>query len=75
MEYKSIAQMAEQWGVSDRRMRILCHQGKIDVHTARYQQNDSPYAKLFAEVDALKAELDKTTRSPRENHSYYMTNS
>lgn len=79
MEYKSVAQMAEQWGISDRRVRILCQQGKIDSvirkgrawlipadakkpidgRTTRYQQNDSPYAELFAEVDALKAELDK----------------
>lgn len=79
MEYRSVTQMAEQWGVSDRRVRILCQQGKIDGvirkgrtwlipadaekpidgRTTRYQRNDSPYAKLFAEVDALKAELDK----------------
>ena len=79
MEYKSVAQMAEQWGISDRRVRILCQQGKIDGvirkgrawlipadaekpidgRTTRYQRNDSPYVELFAEVDALKAELDK----------------
>ena len=79
MEYRSVAQMAEQWGISDRRVRILCQQGKIngvirkgrawlipantdkpiDGRTTRYQRNDSPYAELFAEVDALKAELDK----------------
>lgn len=29
MEYKSVAQMAEQWGISERRVRILCQQGKI----------------------------------------------
>ena len=71
--------MAEQWCISDRRVRILCQQGKIDGvirkgrawlipadaekpidgRTTRYQRNDSPYAELFAEVDALKAELDK----------------
>ena len=79
MEYKSVAQMAEQWGISDRRVRILCQQGKIDGvirkgrawlipadaekpidgRTTRYQRNDSPYSELFAEVDALKTELDK----------------
>lgn len=79
MEYKSVAQMAEQWGISDRRVRILCQQSKIDGvirkgrawlipadadkpidgRTTRYQRNDSPYVELFAEVDALKAELDK----------------
>ena len=79
MEYRSVAQMAEQWGVSDRRVRILCQQGKIggvirkgrawlipadaekpiDGRTTRYQRNDSPYVELFAEVDTLKADLDK----------------
>lgn len=79
MEYRSVAQMAEQWGISDRRVRILCQQSKIDGvirkgrawlipadtekpidgRTTRYQRNDSPYAELFSEVDALKAELDK----------------
>lgn len=79
MEYRSVAQMAKQWGVSDRRVRILCQQGKIsgiirkgrawlipadaekpiDGRTTRYQRNDSSYAELFAEVDALKAKIDK----------------
>ena len=79
MEYITVAQAAEQWGISDRRVRILCQQGKIDGvirkgrawmipadaekpidgRTTRYQRNDSHYAELFAEVDALKAELDK----------------
>ena len=79
MEYRSVAQMAEQWSISDRRVRILCQQGKIDGvirkgrawlipsdadkpidgRTTRYQRNDSPYEELFAEVDAIKAELDK----------------
>lgn len=79
MEYKSVAQIAEQWGISDRRVRILCQQGKIDGvirkgrtwlipadaekpidgRTTRYHRNDSSCAELFAEVDALKAELDK----------------
>ena len=79
MKYITVAQAAEQWGISDRRVRILCQQGKIDGvirkgrawmipagaekpidgRTTRYQRNDSPYGALFAEVDALKAELDK----------------
>ena len=29
MEYISVKQAAEQWGISDRRVRILCSQGKI----------------------------------------------
>lgn len=79
MEYITVAQTAEQWGISDRRVRILCQQGKIDGvirkgrawmipagaekpvdgRTIRYQRNDSPYGALFAEVDTLKAELDR----------------
>ena len=31
----------------------------IDSRTKYYHQNDSPYAKHYSEVDALKAELDK----------------
>lgn len=30
MEYMKVTQAAEQWGVSDRRVRILCQQGKIE---------------------------------------------
>lgn len=30
MDYITVAQDAEQWNISDRRVRILCHQGKID---------------------------------------------
>lgn len=30
MEYMKVAQAAEQWGISDRRVRILCQQGKIE---------------------------------------------
>jgi len=79
MEYRSVAQIAEQWGISDRRVRTLCQQGKIegairegrswlipaaagrpaDGRTLRHQRNNSPYAELFAEADALKAELDQ----------------
>ena len=79
MEYKSVMQMAAQWGISDRRVRALCQQGKIrgavrkgrtwlipgnaekpvDGRATRYHRNDSPYAERFAEIDALKAELDK----------------
>lgn len=29
MEYRSVAQMAKQWGVCDRRVCILCQQGKL----------------------------------------------
>ena len=30
MGYKSVIQIAELWGISDRRVRILCQQGKIE---------------------------------------------
>jgi len=30
MEYISVKQAAEQWGLSDRRVRLLCEQGKIE---------------------------------------------
>ncbi|MCL2747365.1 MAG: Fic family protein [Oscillospiraceae bacterium] len=30
MDYVSVKQVAEQWGISDRRVRVLCEQGKID---------------------------------------------
>lgn len=79
VEYMSAAQIAEQWGISDRRVRILCQQGKVhgavhkgrawlipadakkptDGRSMRYQRNDSIYAKAFAEIDGLKAELEK----------------
>ena len=79
MEYKSAAQMATLWGISDRRVRILCQEGKIegvlrdgrtwripadaekpvDGRTTRYHRNDGAYAAWFAEVDALKQELDR----------------
>ena len=79
MEYKSVMQMAAQWGISDRRVRALCQQGKIrgavrkgrtwlipgnaekpvDGRATRYHRKDSPYAERFAEIDALKAELDQ----------------
>ena len=30
MEYMKVTQAAEKWGISDRRVRILCQQGKIE---------------------------------------------
>lgn len=30
MEYISVKQVAEQWGLSDRRVRLLCQQGRIE---------------------------------------------
>ena len=30
MDYLKVKQIAEQWGISDRRVRVLCEQGKIE---------------------------------------------
>lgn len=30
MDYLKVKQIAEQWGISDRRVRVLCQQGKIE---------------------------------------------
>lgn len=30
MDYLKVKQVAEQWGISDRRVRVLCEQGKIE---------------------------------------------
>jgi len=37
MGYMKVAEAAEQWGISDRRVRILCQQGKIEgvIHKGR----------------------------------------
>lgn len=79
MQYKTAAEMAKEWGISDRRVRILCQQGKIDGvvrsgrswliptdaakpvdgRSVRYQRNNRPTDPRFAEIDALKAELDR----------------
>ena len=35
MEYVSVVKIAEQWGISERRVRILCEQGKIEGVTRK----------------------------------------
>ena len=30
MEYLTAAEIAEKWGISSRRVRILCNEGRID---------------------------------------------
>ena len=30
LDYLKVKQVAEQWGISDRRVRVLCEQGKIE---------------------------------------------
>lgn len=78
MEYMTVLQASEKWGISDRRVRILCQQEKIpnvikrgraylipinaekpdDGRRTRYKRNNSLNDALFAEIDALKNELD-----------------
>lgn len=35
MEYRTVAEIAKQWGISDRRVRILCQEGKIEGVTRK----------------------------------------
>lgn len=78
MEYMTVLQASEKWGISDRRVRILCQQEKIpnvikrgraylipinaekpdDGRRMRYKRKNSLNDALFAEIDALKNELD-----------------
>lgn len=63
MEYKSVAQIAEQWGISDRRVRILCQQGKIDGAIRKNRTWLIP-------ADAEKPIDGRTTRYQRNNSPY-----
>lgn len=35
MEYLTAAEMAEKWGISSRRVRILCNEGRVDGATTK----------------------------------------
>lgn len=63
MEYKTTAQMAEQWGVSDRRIRILCQEGKIEgaAHKGRA---------WMIPADTMKPTDGRSLRY-KQNHSPY----
>ena len=39
MEYLSIRQLAEKWGISARRINVLCSEGRIEgaMHTAEFR--------------------------------------
>ena len=63
MEYKSVAQMSEQWGISDRRVRILCQQGKIDGVIRKGRAWLIP-------ADAEKPIDGRTTRYQRNDSPY-----
>ena len=52
-------QASEKWGISDRRIRVLCSEGKIPVDAkkpadGRYKSKES----LLAQIDRKKVELD-----------------
>lgn len=70
--YLSVKEIAEKWGISDRRVRILCTEGKIEgaVHEGRkwkipadaVKPEDGRYKSkesLIDIIDKKKAELDK----------------
>ena len=63
MEYKSVAQIAEQWGISDRRVRILCQQGKIDGVIRKGRT-------WLVPADAEKPIDGRTTRYQRNDSPY-----
>ena len=73
--YISVKQAAEKWGISDRRVRILCSEGKIPgviregrswkIPEEAKKPEDGRYrsaASLLEMIDRKKAELD--TRRP-----------
>ena len=73
--YMSVKQAAEKWGISDRRVRILCSEGKIPgviregrswkIPEEAKKPEDGRYrsaASLLEMIDRKKAELD--TRRP-----------
>src|SRR5699024_2450054 len=63
MEYKSAAQMAAQWGISDRRVRILCQEGKIEGVLRDGRTWRIP-------ADAEKPVDGRTTRYHRNDSAY-----
>jgi len=55
MEYMSVKQAAERWGISDRRARLLCEQGKIEGVTKQGRSYSIP-------VNAVKPVDRRTLR-------------
>lgn len=69
--YMTVKQAAEKWGISDRRVRILCAEGKISgvIHEGRRWMIPAETGKpadgrfkaaesLLAAIDRKKSELD-----------------
>ena len=70
--YLTVKQVAEKWKISDRRVRALCAQGKIDgafqdgrlwkIPIDAQKPSDSRYKStnsLLSQIDLKKQELDK----------------
>lgn len=63
MEYMKVTQAAEQWGISDRRVRILCQQGKIEGVIQKGRSYLIPY-------DAVKPIDGRTLRHKAVSEQY-----
>ena len=72
--YMSVKQAAEKWGISDRRVRVLCSEGKIPgvirvgrswkIPEEAKKPEDGRYRSaesLLEMIDRKKAELDTST--------------
>jgi len=63
MEYMKVTEAAEQWGISDRRVRILCQQGKIKGVVRKGRSYLIP-------VDAVKPIDGRKTRHKEISEQY-----
>lgn len=63
MEYMSVLQAAEKWGISDRRVRLLCQQQKIPNVVKQGRAYLIP-------ADAEKPDDGRRTRYKRNNRPY-----
>lgn len=63
MNYMTVLEAAEKWSISDRRVRILCQQGKID---GAFRNGRA----WLIPVDALKPIDGRTTRYQRNDSPY-----
>jgi len=63
MEYMKVTEAAEQWGISDRRVRILCQQGKIEGVVRKGRSYLIP-------VDAVKPIDERKTRHKEISEQY-----
>lgn len=58
MEYLSISQMAEKWGVSRRRIQVLCWERKNQTEVA-LQIIDDRIAETSAQIEEARKKLEK----------------